>query len=91
MEDPSILMCTGSKTQNKKIQTVINKALKFINCNECYELNTQELHIKCNITPLNLANYYKTQKKWKIIKKTYESEKYDELVTPYNNTHKWFK
>ena len=78
MEDPSILMCTGSKTQNKKMQTVINKALKFIHCNEHYELNTQELHIKYNITPLNLSNYYKAQKIWDKIK-TYDSKRYDEL------------
>lgn len=62
MEYPSIPMCMASKTQKRKMQTLINESLKFIHCNERYELNREELHMKYNITPLSLSNYFKAQK-----------------------------
>ncbi len=52
----------ASLTQKRKMQTVLNKALRFIHCNEQDQLNTEELHIKYNIAPLNISNYYKAQK-----------------------------
>ncbi len=33
LEYPVIPLCTASETQKKKLQVVINKALRFINCN----------------------------------------------------------
>ncbi len=71
------------------MQTVLNKALRFIHCNEQDQLNSEELHIKYSVAPLNTLNYYKEQKTWETIRKT-ENEQYDELVAPRNNTHTWF-
>ncbi len=69
------------------MQTVLNKAHRFIHSNEQYHLNTEELHIKYNIAPLNISNYYKAQKVWETIS---ENDQYNDMVTPHNNTHNWF-
>ncbi len=71
------------------MQTVLNKALRLIHCNERDHLNTEELHIKYNIAPLNISNYYKAQKVWETIRIS-ENDQYNKMVTPHNNTHKWF-
>ncbi len=71
------------------MQSVLNKALRFIHCNERDHLNTEELHIKYNIAPLNISNSYKAQKVWETIRIS-ENDQYNKIVTPYNNTHKWF-
>lgn len=52
----------ASRTQNRKMQTVLNKAVRFIHCNEQDQLYTEELHMKYNIAPLNIPNFYKAQK-----------------------------
>ena len=70
------------------MQSILNKALKFIHCNEQDPLTVSVLHIKY-ITPLNIANYYKAQNTWETIKIS-ENLQYEELTTIYNNTHKWF-
>ncbi len=44
--DPSIPLCMASKTHKKKMQTILNKALRFIHCNEQQQLNTTDLHVK---------------------------------------------
>ncbi len=79
----------ASKTQKRKMQTVLNKALRFINCNEQEQLLTNDLHMKYNTTPLNILNFKKTQEIGKTIKIS-EPEQYEELIRPYNNTHSWF-
>ncbi len=89
MTYPSIPICTASQTQKRKMQTVQNKALSFIHCYEQEPLTAFELHIKYNIAPLNIANYYKAQNTWETIKIS-ENIKYEELVTQHNNTHTWF-
>ncbi len=38
---------------------------------------------------LSLSNYYKAQNTWETTRIS-ESEQYEELVTPRNNTHTWF-
>ena len=89
MEYPSIPICMASQTQKRKMQTVLNKALRFIHCNEQEQLNTFDLHIKYKITPLNISNYYKAQNIWETIK-TSENQQYAELITPKNNSHACF-
>ncbi len=89
MEYPSIPICMASLTQKRKMQSVLNKALRFIHCNEQEQLNTEELHIKYNIAPSNISNFHKPQKIWESIR-ICENEQYEELVTPRNNSHTWF-
>ncbi len=86
MEYPSIPICMASKTQKRKIQTVLNKAVKFINYNEPEQLDTSDLHINYNITPLNIFNHHKTQNTWESIKVS-EQEQYNALITPHTNIH----
>ncbi len=40
MEYLSLPICMASKTQKRKMQTVLNKAVRFINCNEPGQLHT---------------------------------------------------
>ena len=53
LEYPPIPICYVSLTQNRNMLTVINKALKFINCNENNRETLEDLHRKYNITPLH--------------------------------------
>ncbi len=49
LEYPVIHLCISSKTQKKKLQVVINKALIFINCNEVDRpITIETLHNKYN-------------------------------------------
>ena len=88
MEYPSIPICMASPSQKRKMQTVINKALRFIHCNEHEQLNVYDLRKKYNITPLNISNHYKALNVLKTIR-TSEFEQYEALVTPHNNKHPW--
>ncbi len=89
LEYPPIPICMASNTQKRKMQIILNKAVRFIHCNESEELNTMELHQKYNITPLNISTYYKAQRIWATIQAS-EPEQYEMLVTPRPNTHTWF-
>ena len=89
LEYPTIPICMASITQKRKLQTVLNKAIRFIHCNEEEYLNTEQLHRKYNITPLNITNYYKARRTWETIRIS-ETEQYEELVTERDNNHTWF-
>ena len=62
LEYPTIPICMASQTQKRKLQTILNKAVRFIHCNEVEQLKTEQLHIKYNITPLNISCHYKAKK-----------------------------
>ncbi len=80
----------GLKTHPpKKMQTILNKAVRFIHCNEDEQLNTEQLHLKYDITPLNISNYNKALKTWETIR-TSEFEKYEELTLNRDKSHTWF-
>ncbi len=89
MEYPRIPLCMVSKSQKRKMQTVLNKALRFIHSNEEEQLNSEQLHLKYGITPLNIFIFHKAQKVWNTIR-TSENEQYNELITPQNSSHSWF-
>ena len=71
------------------MQTVSNKALRFVHCNEQEQLTASELHIKYSVTPLNIINYQKAINTWETIKLC-ENTQYNILVTPFDNSHTWF-
>ena len=89
LQYPTIPNCSASKTQKIKMQRILNKALRFIHCNDEEELLTEELHHKYNIAPLNISIFNSAQKTWEAIRIT-ETELYAELTIPHNNTHNWF-
>ena len=89
MEYPVIPICMASPTQKRNMQTILNKALRFIHCNEQEQLKANELHIKYNINPLNISIYHKALNTWETIKSS-EIEQYNDLITPHNNIHTWF-
>ncbi len=55
-------------SQKRKMQIILNKALRFIHCNEQDQLNSFYVHIKYNITHLNITNYRKALNIWETIK-----------------------
>ena len=71
------------------MQTVVNKALKFINCNEDNELTVAQLHTIYNITPLNISIFQRSQKTWEAVRVT-EPEHYNKLITNNDRDHNWF-
>ena len=71
------------------MQTVINKALKFINCNENNKETLEELHRKYNFTPLNISIDQRAKKIWEAGKAT-KPEHYNNLTINYEREHTWF-
>ena len=71
------------------MQTVLNKALKFINCNEDNQASMEELHMIYNITPLNISIDQRAKKAWEAIRVT-EPEHYTKLTANYDREHTWF-
>ena len=71
------------------MQIVLNKATRFIHCNEETQMNTEQLHIKYNITPLNISSHQRAHKTWETIRSS-ESAQYEELITERNKIHSWF-
>ena len=89
LEYPPIPLCAASKTQKKSMQTVLNKALRFINQNEEDKPIAEELHLRYNITPLNISIHNKARKIWENVRCT-EPEHYENLIIPHNRKHNWF-
>ena len=71
------------------MHTVLNKALRFIHHNEETRLNSEELHMEYNISPLNISIHKKARNIWENVKNT-EPELYENLIIPQNNPHTWF-
>ncbi len=61
LEYPPVPITAVSNTQKKQMQTVLNKALRFIHQNEDTRLNSEELHIKYDINPLNISIHKKSK------------------------------
>lgn len=89
LEYPPIPLCSVSKTQKHNLQIIINKALRFISKNESDRAKMEDLHIKYNITPLNVSLHAKASKIWEKIRLT-EPDLYNNLTTPPMYKHSWF-
>ncbi len=89
LEYPPIPICAASLTQKRNLQTVLNKALKFINCIEDNEATVEQLHIKHNITPLNISIDKTAKKIWEAVMAT-EPEHHNNFTINYDREHKWF-
>ena len=85
----SIPIVMALRTHKIKMQTILNKALRSIHCNEEEYINTAELHLKYNIAPINITNHHKALKTWEAINPC-ENDRYNRLVTDYTNTHSLF-
>ena len=90
IEYPVIPLCTTSLTQKRKLQIIVNKALRFVNFNEDDRpLTAEDLHLKYNINPLNITLHNKAQKIWETIKMT-EPDHYQLLTGRFAYNHTWF-
>ncbi len=77
----------ASRTQEKKNADNTNKAVRFIHGNKQEQLNTEQLHKKYGITPLNISIFQRAKQFWETIRIS-ENEQYTKLITPH--THTWF-
>ncbi len=68
------------------MQTVVRKALKFINYNEA---TVEQLHMKYTITPLNISIDKRAKNIWEAVRAT-EPKHYNNLTINYDGEHKWF-
>ncbi len=90
IEYPVIPLRTTSLTQKRKLQVIINKALRFTSFNEDDRpLTVEELHLKYNIKPLNITLHAKAQKIWETIRMM-EPEHCDQLTQRFAYNHTWF-
>ena len=90
IEYPIIPLCTISVSQKKNLQVILNKALRFINCNDFERLYiAEELHNKYNIKPINVNLHTKAKKIWQTIKDT-EPEHYNQITQDFGLKHSWF-
>ncbi len=71
------------------MQSVINKALRFIHNREEENSRAEELHLKYNITPLYIRIATEAKQIWETIR-TIEPEQYKNLIQLRNSEHKWF-
>ncbi len=67
---------------------MLNKASRFINYNEEDRPKAEELHIRYNITPLNISIHNKARKMWENVRCT-EAEHYNSLIIQQNRPHFW--
>ncbi len=88
MEYPPVPLCTISNTEKHSMQSVINKALRFIYNREDENSRAEELHMK-HITPLNIRIATQAKQIWETIR-TIEPEQYNNLTQLRNREHKWF-
>ena len=69
------------------MQTVVNKALKFINCNEANEARIDQLHAKYNIIPLTISIDHRAKKTSEDVRAT-DPHHYNNLIKKYECEHK---
>ena len=89
LEYPAIPICAASLTQKRNMQTVINKALKFIDGKVDNGTTVEQLHIQYNITPANISIDHRAKKTWEAVKAT-EPHHYNNLIINYEREHMWF-
>ena len=90
LEYPPIPLCSASKSQKLKLQTVQNKALRFINYNDEERIETvKELHEKYNFLPINISLNKKARKIYETLRRT-DVETYNNVTRPIEGTHNWF-
>ncbi len=73
-------------TQTINLQTALKKALRFIDHNEMDILRSDDLHLKYNITPLNISKHKKACKIWETVL-AMEQEHYDNLIDQHGNNY----
>ncbi len=89
LEYPPVPLSAVLLTQKINLESVLNKALRFVHHNEQDILRSEDLHLKYNITPLNISIHNKACKIWDIVHIT-EHELYNNLTIQYRNKHTWF-
>ena len=71
-----------------KLQTIQNRATKFIVNPDTYHITAEELHERAKLEPLNIVLHRQAQKTWLNIKEDMP-ELYDKLSQPYQRRVKY--
>ena len=78
------------KTNTQKMQSLINKTLRWVNGDHFpYETTVEELHNKYNLSPLNVKLFEQNEKLWEKIHQLYP-QRYDDLKNNRERSHAWW-
>merc|ERR1712212_137313 len=93
LEYPPIPLIAMSHSQTLKMQTIQNRALRWVeNIFYPYTLNTEQLHILHNIQPINVRIHTLASRTWDRIQQS-EDPLYEQINNTHNNTnhsHGWW-
>ena len=89
---PPVPLHAATKTNLKALQTVQNKALRFIyNVKYTDRLNNESIHLGADIQPINQFLHEQAVKIWHKTDNTLTDEMREWLYTEEQPQHKWFK
>ncbi len=86
LEYPPIPLICASKTQQLKMQRVINKSLRFIFRHDNRQLTLQQMHELTNIKPINISLHNKATRIWETLRIT-DEETYNILRANASPSH----
>lgn len=89
LEYPPIPLVCASKSQQLKMQRVLNKTLRFVFRNDNRLLTTEQMHELTGIKPINISLHNKATKIWETVRFTDEAI-YNTLTTNITPSHYWF-
>lgn len=91
LEYPAIPLNTLKKSNWSDIQTIQNRALRWVdNLIPPYNKNSEDLHRHYKILPLNIRNFYRSQTLWNNISSIFPEEVEAMNEMHHDNTHKWW-
>lgn len=91
LEYPAIPLNTLKKYNWRDIQTIQNRALRWVdNQIPPYNKTSKDLHRQYEMTPLNLRNFYRSQAMWDTIRNLFPEEVEAMNELHHDNTHKWW-
>ena len=89
LEYPPIPLICASKTQQLKMQRVLNKAMRFIFRHDNRQFSLQQMHEITNIKPINISLHNKAKRIWETLRFT-DEETYNTLTANTSPSHYWF-
>lgn len=91
LEYPTIPLNTLRKSNWKDIQSVQNRALRWVDSQiPPYTKTSEELHNQYQVTPLNIRNFNRSKSMWQNIRNQFPEEVEAMLDLEHNSTHKWW-
>lgn len=91
LDYPSIPLNTIKKSNWEKLQSVQNRALRWVNGDiPPYNRTVQDLHTQYGLTPLNQRNHRLASAMWEKIRMEFPEETQEIEQQEFENTHAWW-